>query len=1098
MQERQWIYASLIVLLTLVLAASVSACRSQVEPSPVPTATTMSETPSPVPVPTEAPDPAPAPTATPAPTPEPTYTPAPAPEPTAAPVPTPEPTNTAVHTLAPTYTPSPTPEPTVTPVPTNTPVPTPVPTDSPVPTPEPTDTPVPTPEPTDTPAPTPEPTDTPQPTRTPVPTATPTPSPDRAVLISLYRAINGPNWDENGNWLSDRPIGEWHGVRTNGQSRVTELILRNNGLVGEIPADLGELTDLEDLNLAMNRLRGEIPAEFGNMSNLTNLILNENQLTGELPTELASLTKLVVLDLMDNELTGEIPPELGDLNRLEHLNLGMNRLSGEIPAELGNLSNLKEIVLFKNRLQGTVPSEFGELSNLRNLRLDFNRLSGRIPPELGKLSKLTGFEVVGNQLGGEIPPELADLKQLRRLFLSRNRGLTGCIPDDLLRIENNDFKHLDLQPCEVLERGVLADLFEALGGDNWSNNDGWISDAPLGRWHGVSTDPHGRVVSLDLTENGVSGQIPSGLSRLTRLHQLRLGGNPIAGCLPLALMAVPDNDFDVLGVPECPEPVTLEDVSALSWYADGLDDNEEWAVNSLQSFIGSEDDLDRRLAYQVVNAGWFTDGIVWAESWTMGVLADVAANYRQVLPAIVEFKWAFDDDLPGPEWNTITRVRDQELFNPGSGVLLVEFPWLYDGISHTEDRALATIRDLAEFDTGLDARIISLPWIADGITNSELGFLLTIRDYPNAANWFDLPWVVDGTTDAGGRAEQGLGNIAAVARTLDRDVSDLLGLLAEEAQGPYRPIEITLMRSIGRVPLEGEERRKLLEDLTGADWFVDGLTDVERVHIIGFSGGHNDYLELPNLNTGIISSRVVELPLAGEVRLWLVGSSTVLWEDVFESLEEAATGAEWLVGEPFPISDLVVSIVGRFDYEGNIRPFAGLSLDSGRQIALIDGLSNEGLRGVIHHEVAHTYFNGLMGPSWFIEAGAEYVREFIHELKGYSAVNDLDRLKLLVRNHCTSRGVPNIVEALADGPVIPRFCKNMISMQLLLELEEAVGVRTMKAALGELHRMTLTRDVANSDRDIYEAFLRHAPPGTEDEVEELWDSLYGPIAEEEG
>ena len=58
--------------------------------------------------------------------------------------------------------------------------------------------------------------------------------------------------------------------------------------------------------------------------------------------------------------------------------------------------------------------------------------------------------------------------------------------------------------------------------------------------------------------------------------------------------------------------------------------------------------------------------------------------------------------------------------------------------------------------------------------------------------------------------------------------------------------------------------------------------------------------------------------------------------------------------------------------------------------------------------------------------------------------------------------------------------------------------RTMTAALGELHRTTLARDVANSDRDIYEAFLRHAPPGTEHEVRELWDSRYGPLAEEEG
>ena len=931
-----------------------------------------------------------------------------------------------------------------------------------------------------------------------MPTATPTPSPDRAVLISLYRETGGPNWNENGNWLSDRPIGEWHGVETDGDDRVADLLLNSNGLSGKIPSEIGDLAELRRLHLWDNELAGQVPFELGNLRNLRELVIDQNRLSGGIPPSLGDLAKLEILYLSENmlegpipvelgnlwtlewlylqnnRLTGEIPPELGKLARLTHLWLAANDLTGEIPPELGNLSHLVELVLFENRIRGAVPRELGELSNLLNLRLDFNQLSGEIPPELGRLSKLTGFEILENQLSGEIPPELADLKQLRTLFLSRNPGLGGCMPDDLLDIENNDFEHLDLQPCDALERGVLAELFETMDGDNWTDSDGWLSDAPFEQWYGVSMDSHGRVSTLDLTDNGVSGEIPVGLSRLTRLRQVRLGGNQIVGCIPLAVLAVSDNDFDVLGIPECPEPtptpepLTLEDLGALPWFADGLEGFESDAVNHLSRFIGSEDELDRRLAEQVVNAGWFTDGIDSDEAWTMGVLADIVANYRQVLPAIVEFKWAFDDDLPWPEWNTITRVRDLEFFNPGSGLLLVELQWLYDDISDTEDWVLATIRDLAEFDTGLDARIIGLPWIADGVTYAD------------------------------GQAVQGLGNVLAVAHTIDSDPFDLLGLLVEEAEGPYRPLEITLMRSIGLVPLEEEERRKLLEDLTGADWFVDGLTDVERVHIIAFSSRHNDYRELPNFNTGIISSKVVELPLAGEVKLWLVGSSTVPWDNVFESLEEAATGAEWLMGEPFPINDLVVSIVGRFDYEGNIRPFGGLSLELGRHIALIDGLSAEVLRDIIQHEVAHTYFTGLMGAGWFAEAGAEYTREFIHALKGYSALDDRDRLKLLVRNHCTSRGVPNIVEALAADPAIPRFCKNMIGMLLLLELEEAVGVRTMTAALGELHRMVLTRGVANSDRDIYEAFLRHAPPGTEHEVRELWDSRYGPLAEEGG
>ena len=283
-------------------------------------------------------------------------------------------------------------------------------------------------------------------------------------MISLYRATDGPNWKENANWLSERPISHWHGVRVNGQGRVTELVLRDNGLSGEIPPEIGEV------------------------SYLTHLLLNQNQLSGGLPANLSGLTKLFELDLSDNDLTGEIPPELGRLPDLRYLGLATNRVSGVIPPELGNLSNLRVLFLVNNRLRGAVPRELGQLSNLENLRLDKNRLSGAIPPELGKLSKLTGFEILENQLSGEIPPELADLKQLRTLFLSRNPRLSGCMPDELLDIEINDFEHLDLQSCDALERAVLADFFEAMDGDNWTNSDGWLSDAPLGQWHGVSTD----------------------------------------------------------------------------------------------------------------------------------------------------------------------------------------------------------------------------------------------------------------------------------------------------------------------------------------------------------------------------------------------------------------------------------------------------------------------------------------------------------------------------------------------------------------------------------------------------------------------------------
>ena len=205
---------------------------------------------------------------------------------------------------------------------------------------------------------------------------------DHAALVALYHATNGPNWYNNDNWLSDAPLGEWDGVTTDDNGRVTELDLRRNRLTGAIPAELGSLTNLVVLVLIENQLTGAIPAELGNLANLEGLALSENQLTGAIPAELGNLANLEVLVLSENQLTGAIPAELGSLANLEVLVLSENQLTGAIPAELGNLANLWALVLIENQLTGAIPAELGNLTNLRYLSLSGNQLTGCIPAAL--------------------------------------------------------------------------------------------------------------------------------------------------------------------------------------------------------------------------------------------------------------------------------------------------------------------------------------------------------------------------------------------------------------------------------------------------------------------------------------------------------------------------------------------------------------------------------------------------------------------------------------------------------------------------------------------------------------------------------------------
>ena len=158
----------------------------------------------------------------------------------------------------------------------------------------------------------------------------PTESSDRARLVALYNATDGSNWANNTNWLSDRPPGEWHGITTDANGRVTELNLPDNRLSGSIPPHLGGLTHLlvvdlgndfgacdsggcEPSSSTANRLSGEMPSALGNLSNLQDLNLNFNQLSGGIPPQLGNLSNLRSLDLYGNPLDGTIPSQLGNL-----------------------------------------------------------------------------------------------------------------------------------------------------------------------------------------------------------------------------------------------------------------------------------------------------------------------------------------------------------------------------------------------------------------------------------------------------------------------------------------------------------------------------------------------------------------------------------------------------------------------------------------------------------------------------------------------------------------------------------------------------------------------------------------------------------------
>ena len=191
--------------------------------------------------------------------------------------------------------------------------------------------------------------------------------------------------------------------------------------------------------------------------------------------------------------------------------LGGAALSEWYGVDTDSLGRVSALDLTGNGLSGHLPGNLGDLGGLTKLRVGDNALSGPLPASLVN-TVIQEFDYANTDLCVSADREFRDWLGA----IPRHRGTgTECPP--------------------ISDRDLLVGLHANNGGVNWTNDDGWVTDAPLSEWYGVSVDSSGSVVGLRLESNGLAGPIPPGLGGLTELQVLDLGRNDLTGPIPSEL-----------------------------------------------------------------------------------------------------------------------------------------------------------------------------------------------------------------------------------------------------------------------------------------------------------------------------------------------------------------------------------------------------------------------------------------------------------------------------------------------------------------------------------------------------------------------------------
>ncbi|MFZ6665726.1 T9SS type A sorting domain-containing protein [Peijinzhouia sedimentorum] len=336
---------------------------------------------------------------------------------------------------------------------------------------------------------------------------------EQTFIDEFYNELNGEGWFNNSGWV------DGDGNPTSGESV---------------------------------SFRFGLTVEKVNPVTVTEIKLPRNNLTGEFPISLLNFSFLKTLDLSGNNIVGLIPREILNLKYLENLDISYN----------GLYTNDPEVKAFLDALQpGWEETQTAAPLNVKANLLNPSAIISWTPiPYQGGTGRyfikyraedaggFTTVTVEGKDSSEGLIPNLEYGKKYLVYVQSQTDANPPFNPSSVTSELSEVIELFFATTVSATERAGLISLYEAMGGDEWTNNDNWKDPVNFSKagteflWNGVTLSKvdgvNWSVTGIDLSNNNLTGTLPDIFAAFPNLISLNLAGNCLEGAVPLSLSSL--------------------------------------------------------------------------------------------------------------------------------------------------------------------------------------------------------------------------------------------------------------------------------------------------------------------------------------------------------------------------------------------------------------------------------------------------------------------------------------------------------------------------------------------------------------------------------